>query len=91
MEKQKRDEEFLAAFNSKSWMAVIEIEEELKKDIERSILREQPGPEKTIEDYGKRILYLKGQYDAIFSLWRRRDEIIKNMKKKEEDDANGTK
>ena len=71
-------ESLLRLFESKDWSALLKIEEDLLNRFERDTLRKRA--DKSMEDYAKEHLILKGMRDAIISIWHERDRLIKGLK-----------
>jgi hypothetical protein len=72
-------------FHQKDWEAVVQVEEYLRNRWNNEILTARPDPEKGNETFINRMIYLKGKRDALEDVWRKRQSLINQLKRKEEE------
>jgi hypothetical protein len=85
LKEYQQGEDLWKAFNTPEWKSVVEVEQSA---LDRATqLMATTSHQRSNEEYVRELIYLKGQRDAIRKLWTKRDELIKKLKQKEEQDG----
>ena len=68
-------------FHLPDWITVIQLEEELLKNLERRILASRPKG--TMEEFAQEQLILRGGRDAVLQIWKLRSDLLNRLKANE--------